>query len=132
MGITGVKLPDGRSNMVLAAKKIAKFRKLSKIRIGDYVMVTVTATEFAKNFGRYREVVQAEPVEVTSHDRVTGYFISRKDFETLQRVKGEARDSEEAEADAGRAPPDHPGVSAFRRRQGDARPRCSPCRRLSL
>ncbi len=55
-------------------------------------MVTVTATEFAKNFGRYREVVQTEAVEVTSHDRVTGYFISRVEYETLQALKQAQRE----------------------------------------
>ena len=54
-------------------------------------MVTVPATEFAKNFGRYRDMVQAEPVEVTSHDRVAGYFISKQDFEALQALKRDAR-----------------------------------------
>ena len=53
-------------------------------------MVTVPATEFAKNFGHYREVVQAEPVAVTSHNRVTGYFISRKEFDELVRLKARA------------------------------------------
>ncbi|MEJ8853864.1 type II toxin-antitoxin system prevent-host-death family antitoxin [Variovorax robiniae] len=53
-------------------------------------MLTVPSTEFAKNFGHYREVVQAEPVAVTSHNRVTGYFISRKEFEELVRLKARA------------------------------------------
>ena len=30
-------------------------------------MVRVTSTEFAKNFGRYREAAQREPVAITSH-----------------------------------------------------------------
>ena len=53
-------------------------------------MLTVPATEFAKNFGHYREVVQAEPVAVTSHNRVTGYFISRREFDELVRLKARA------------------------------------------
>ncbi|MEJ8849871.1 type II toxin-antitoxin system prevent-host-death family antitoxin [Variovorax rhizosphaerae] len=53
-------------------------------------MRTVPSTEFAKNFGHYREVVQGEPVAVTSHNRVTGYFISRKEFEELVRLKARA------------------------------------------
>jgi len=53
-------------------------------------MVTVPSTEFAKNFGHYREVVQAEPVAVTSHNRVTGYFISRKEYDELLRLKARA------------------------------------------
>ncbi|MGN6208682.1 type II toxin-antitoxin system Phd/YefM family antitoxin [Asticcacaulis sp.] len=50
-------------------------------------MVTVTATEFAKNFGRYREAVHREPVAVTSHERIAGYFLSSEDFEAYQRLK---------------------------------------------
>lgn len=50
-------------------------------------MVTVTATEFAKNFGRYREAVHREPVAVTSHERIAGYFMSSEDYETYQRLK---------------------------------------------
>jgi len=50
-------------------------------------MVTVTATEFAKNFGRYREAVHREPVVVTSHERIAGYFLSSEDYETYQRLK---------------------------------------------
>ena len=50
-------------------------------------MITVPSTEFAKNFGHYCEVVQAGPVAVTSHNRVTGYFISRKELDELLRLK---------------------------------------------
>lgn len=53
-------------------------------------MITVPSTEFAKNFGHYCEVVQAEPVAVTSHNGVTGYFISRKEFDELVRLKARA------------------------------------------
>jgi prevent-host-death family protein len=53
-------------------------------------MITVPSTEFAKNFGHYREVVQAEPVAVTSHNRVTGYFISRREFDEFVRLKARA------------------------------------------
>lgn len=50
-------------------------------------MITVPATEFSKNFGRYRELVQREPVAVTSHERVTGYFVSSSEYEEYVRVK---------------------------------------------
>ena len=39
-------------------------------------MTQVAATEFARNFGRYREEAQHEPVAVVTHNRVTGYFVS--------------------------------------------------------
>ncbi len=50
-------------------------------------MRKVTASEFARNFGLYREIAQREPVAVTSHGRTTGYFVSSLDFDDLQRLK---------------------------------------------
>ena len=50
-------------------------------------MITVAATEFSKNFGRYRELAQREAVAVTSYERVTGYFVSRTEYEELQRLR---------------------------------------------
>lgn len=54
-------------------------------------MITVPSTEFAKNFGHYREVVQTDVVAVTSHNRVTGYFVSRAEYEELMRIKLESK-----------------------------------------
>jgi PHD/YefM family antitoxin component YafN of YafNO toxin-antitoxin module len=50
-------------------------------------MVRVTATEFAKNFGRYREEAQREPVAITSHGRTSGYFVSPHEFAELERLR---------------------------------------------
>ena len=50
-------------------------------------MREVTASEFARNFGLYREIAQREPVAVTSHGRTTGYFVSAVEFDDLQRLK---------------------------------------------
>ena len=50
-------------------------------------MSSVTATEFAKAFGRYKEEAQREPIAITSHGRVSGYFISAREFEELQRLR---------------------------------------------
>ena len=50
-------------------------------------MITVPSSEFSKNFGRYRDAAQREPVAVTSHDRVTGYFVSGSDYESYLRMK---------------------------------------------
>jgi len=50
-------------------------------------MITVPATEFSKNFGRYRDMVQRETVAVTSHERVTGYFVSSNDYDEFVRIK---------------------------------------------
>jgi len=50
-------------------------------------MKIVPASEFSKNFGRYREMAQGEPIAVTSHERVTGYFISSAEYEEYVRLK---------------------------------------------
>ena len=52
-------------------------------------MITVPSSEFSKNFGRYREAAQREPIAVTSHDRVTGYFVSGSDYEADLRLKAQ-------------------------------------------
>ena len=49
-------------------------------------MTAVTATEFAKNFGRYKEEAQRQPVEITCHGRVSGYFVSEHEFKEFQRL----------------------------------------------
>ena len=56
-------------------------------------MREVSATEFARNFGQYREIAQREPVVVTSHGRATGYFVSPVEYEELQRYKDLVRRS---------------------------------------
>jgi prevent-host-death family protein len=56
-------------------------------------MREVPATEFARNFGQYREIAQREPVAVTSHGRATGYFVSAVEFEEMQRLKAFVRRS---------------------------------------
>lgn len=53
-------------------------------------MTQVAATEFARNFGRYREDAQREPVAVVAHNRITGYFVSARDFDEYQRLKATA------------------------------------------
>lgn len=50
-------------------------------------MTEVAATEFARNFGRYREEVQRESIAVKVHDRITGYFVSARDYDEYQRLK---------------------------------------------
>lgn len=50
-------------------------------------MLIIPSSEFSKNFGRYREIAQREPVAVTNHDRVTGYFVSGADYEAYLELK---------------------------------------------
>ena len=54
-------------------------------------MKPISASEFARNFGRYREAVQRGPVEVTSHGRTSGYFVSAVAFEEYQKLRAMAR-----------------------------------------
>lgn len=49
------------------------------------IMQKVRATDFARNFSRYREQAQREPIAITSHDRVTGYFVSKHEFEVYSQ-----------------------------------------------
>lgn len=57
-------------------------------------MVEAAASEFARNFGRYREVAQHEPVAVVAHNRITGYFVSAREFDEYQRLKALAPTSQ--------------------------------------
>jgi PHD/YefM family antitoxin component YafN of YafNO toxin-antitoxin module len=50
-------------------------------------MVAVTATEFAKSFGRYKEEAQREPVAITSYGRISGYFVSAQEYAELSRLR---------------------------------------------
>jgi hypothetical protein len=51
-----------------------------------------TASEFCRNFGRFQLDAQREPVEVTSHGRVTGYFVSAVEFGYYQELKRRERE----------------------------------------
>ena len=50
-------------------------------------MVAATATQFAKRFGRYKEAAQREPVAITSHGRISGYFVSAHEYAELERLR---------------------------------------------
>ncbi len=50
-------------------------------------MSAVTATEFAKGFGRFKEEAQREPVAITSYGRISGYFVSAHEYEELRRLR---------------------------------------------
>ncbi len=51
----------------------------------------VSASEFAKNFGEYREHALRGPLAVTSHGRTVGYFVSPEQFEEYQRIRASSR-----------------------------------------
>jgi PHD/YefM family antitoxin component YafN of YafNO toxin-antitoxin module len=50
-------------------------------------MTAITATEFAKSFGRYKEEAQREPIAITSYGRISGYFVSAREYAELQRLR---------------------------------------------
>jgi PHD/YefM family antitoxin component YafN of YafNO toxin-antitoxin module len=50
-------------------------------------MTAVTATQFAKSFGRYKEEAQREPVAITSYGRISGYFVSAREYAELSRLR---------------------------------------------
>lgn len=50
-------------------------------------MIAVSATDFAKEFGRYKEEAQRQPIAITTHGRVSGYFVSAGEYAELQRLR---------------------------------------------
>jgi len=53
----------------------------------------VSATEFARGFGKYRdEASSANVIEVTSHGRVIGGYLSAKELEHYRRLKDKERE----------------------------------------
>jgi hypothetical protein len=57
----------------------------------------VPSAEFTRNFGRYRMLAQRGAVGVTSHGRITGYFVSPDDFEAFERFRAWRRSFATAE-----------------------------------
>ena len=47
----------------------------------------VPASEFTRNFGRYRMRAQREAVAVSSHGQITGYFIGPDEYEEFRRFR---------------------------------------------
>jgi PHD/YefM family antitoxin component YafN of YafNO toxin-antitoxin module len=52
---------------------------------------TVPASEFTRNFGRYRMQAQRAPVAVSSHGQITGYFVAPDEYEAFQRFRESRR-----------------------------------------
>ncbi len=52
---------------------------------------TVPASEFTRNFGRYRMRAQREAVAVSSHGQITGYFIGPDEYEEFRRFRDSRR-----------------------------------------
>jgi PHD/YefM family antitoxin component YafN of YafNO toxin-antitoxin module len=58
---------------------------------------TVPASEFTRNFGRYRMRAQREAVAVSSHGQITGYFIGADEYEEFKRYRESRRSFATAE-----------------------------------
>jgi hypothetical protein len=48
---------------------------------------TVPASEFTRNFGRYRMLARREAAAVSSHGSITGYFVAPEEYEEFRRFK---------------------------------------------
>ena len=59
--------------------------------------VTVPASEFTRNFGRYRMRAQRVPVAVSSHGHITGYFVAAEEYEEFRRFRESRRSFATAE-----------------------------------
>ena len=53
----------------------------------------IPASEFARNFGRYRMLAQREAVAVSSHGSITGYFIGPDEYAEFRHFKQHRRSS---------------------------------------
>ena len=58
---------------------------------------TVPASEFTRNFGRYRMRAQREAVAVSSHGQITGYFVGPDEYEEFKRFRKSRRSFATAE-----------------------------------
>jgi hypothetical protein len=58
---------------------------------------TVPASEFTRNFGRYRMRAQREAVAVSSHGQITGYFVGPEEYEEFRRFQESRRSFATAE-----------------------------------
>jgi prevent-host-death family protein len=56
---------------------------------------SVTATELAKNFGRWIERAIREPVAILRHGRESAYLISAEDYHHLKRLERQALGAED-------------------------------------
>jgi hypothetical protein len=60
----------------------------------------VPASVFTRNFGRYRMRAQREPVAVSSHGQITGYFVAPEEYEEFKRFRENRRSFATAELPA--------------------------------
>jgi len=56
-------------------------------------MLEIPATEFIRKFRQYNLEAQREPVAVTNHGKVDGYYVSALEYAELQKAKAAMRRS---------------------------------------
>jgi hypothetical protein len=78
-------------------------------------MRQVTASLFVRQFGAYQHDAHFGAVEVTSHGRTTGFFLSPEEFALFDELRGKARRN----LRTGELPPDI--VEGLRTTKMDAR-----------
>ena len=49
-------------------------------------MLTVKSSDFGNNIGKYNLDVQREPIEVKSHNRTVGYYVSPEEYRRLKEA----------------------------------------------
>ncbi|NOV29257.1 type II toxin-antitoxin system Phd/YefM family antitoxin [Methylomonas sp. ZR1] len=54
-------------------------------------MLEISATQFVKNFGQYRQRIQSGAIAITIYGRISGYFLSEKEFKEYQLLKEQTR-----------------------------------------
>ncbi len=58
---------------------------------------SVPASEFTRNFGRYRMHAQRQAIAVSSHGQITGYFVGPDEYEEFKRYRESRRSFATAE-----------------------------------
>ncbi|MFC5504084.1 MULTISPECIES: type II toxin-antitoxin system Phd/YefM family antitoxin [Hyphomicrobiales] len=62
-------------------------------QLWELTMAKATAAELIKNFSRYMDIAQREPIAVKSHGRVSTYLVSATAYEELQRYRQDGQQS---------------------------------------
>ena len=52
---------------------------------------TIPASEFTRNFGRFQMQAQRTAIAVSSHGRITGYFVGPDEYEEFKRFRDARR-----------------------------------------
>jgi prevent-host-death family protein len=68
-------------------RKVRILRIMTENRKGEITMTTVSASEFQRNFGHFKEVAQREPVIVTSNGRESVVLLSATEYAELKKYR---------------------------------------------